>query len=374
MEGADVGTAARAMIKYRSIFGAEVTIPQAKSRLLKVAQSADMDIESLAEYGPDAMAKAHAMGVSNTDFGAEAIVASQKLGGTRTTFTGLGEFFLKMPEASKKLGVELSRNLDVLDQLSKFKGDQLADAFGTEVGVAKALIEARDQVRKYKAELEAIGPTADDIGERLRHMWGDAGLNAAERSSQTEQILKNLPISKGYQQEWGAWNKRYEDAKIGAAQELGPALGWAAPVIAGANTAAESGAHKLGDLAKGAVGGVAKFFGYSIARSDRKVIDALIDHQVRVRGRKWNPTREEGEDIRRDYNAAGGRSDMPGGPSTQPAAGPGGSGSGGEWDTMAGAMNQAAEKIKSAAEMNQEVLDRLHGKSAQMKRDGNSQI
>ena len=197
--GGDMQTNMKLMAKTNIAYGDSFkTINHMQNMLLKTQSDADVPMEEFAYRMPELMSSVEAFGFTFEETAAGIIAATLALGRAEGAFTGLRNVFAIMSEAETK-GIKFSGSLvDRLKQL-KVAADSgkvsILEVFGRDpTAAAAALKKMIDGVGSSIAELKAIDPMSDTVGDRLNTKFEDSRYAASRKSQLAKSLLENSPI------------------------------------------------------------------------------------------------------------------------------------------------------------------------------------
>lgn len=189
--GTEMPTALNALLKTYRIYGSEtMTVNDIQNKLFKTAELGYLTFQDLATLYPDLAAAAKTFGFSMDEVGGAVITATQKLGRTQKTLTGLRNVFLRMAQA-QKMGVDMSGDFaENLKALETIDPGLLMKVFGVRtVSAIGALVSSS---KELKENIQAVADATGDIAaEKLDKRLKDLNYVFAEFIKRQEQVRRN---------------------------------------------------------------------------------------------------------------------------------------------------------------------------------------
>jgi TP901 family phage tail tape measure protein len=230
--GADMPVAMNALLKTYRIFGNETqNVNDIQNKLFKTAELGFLTFEDLAVLLPDMAAAAKTFGFSLDDVGGATITATQKLGKTSKTLTALRNIFIGMIAVQKE-GIRLSDDFgESIQQLSSIDPELLLKIFGKRTIAAMGVLteNSEDLAKNIMALSEVTGDvTKEKHLERLK----DMAFVYSEMSKSIDQMVKNIPLTKGFAEQFGGKDIELQLRKLGAKRGLPTLVSGLAPMAA----------------------------------------------------------------------------------------------------------------------------------------------
>jgi len=224
--GGDLRQNVRALTKLMLIYGDSLRdVNHAQNLLAKTAELAEVTLREMAVFYPDVISAAKTFGYTMEQVSASIVVATQRGGRTRKTFTGLRNVFLRLGEA-QKLGLKTTGDfIKDLRQLEQFDPDTLKKIFGTDsIAVINNLVSGVDSLNGHLKTFEGI--SGDLVQSKLWDRLGDASFQFAELSKSIAQMKKNLYISPEYVKKFADIELGFKAASLSAKVSTGSFRRW----------------------------------------------------------------------------------------------------------------------------------------------------
>lgn len=195
--GTDMPVAMNALLKSYRIFGSEtMSVERIQAKLFKTAELGYLTFQDMAVLLPDLEAAAKTFGFSMDEVGGAVVTATQKLGRTQVTLTGIRNTFLAMAAAQKK-GIPMTDDFVAnMEQLSKLEPEFLTRIFGKRTVAVVGVLASN--TKKLRDNIQAIKEARiGEVSEKLADRLTDASYALSEAIKGYKQTQKNILATKG---------------------------------------------------------------------------------------------------------------------------------------------------------------------------------